>query len=132
MKTKPIMPLTMFRNILGKVDGYRGVRILPVEGDIVGVPGGPTNQHQTRNLTSMALAFDADGKASLQVYFSQGVITSAFDPTQAELPQKTYVNSMFVVVRPAGGNVDGSDDKVCVNLLSVELEADADTDADVE
>lgn len=118
MKTKPIMPLTMFRNLLGRIGDYRGLRVLPVAGDIVGVPSGPTNQHTTRNLLSMALAFDADGKASCRIHTSQGVVTSAFDPTQAEMKQEIYERSLFVTVRPTGGNVDGSDDVVCVHLIS--------------
>lgn len=118
MRTKPIMPLTMFRNLLGRIGDYRGLRVLPVEGTIVGVPSGPTNQHTTRNLLSMALAFDADGKAACRVHVGQGIVTSAFDPTQAEMSKEVYERSLFITVRPTGGNADGSDDVVCVHLIA--------------
>lgn len=117
MRTKPIMSKTMFRNLLGRVGGYRGLRIVAIEGSIVGVPSGPTNQHSTRNLLSMALTFDSDGKASCRVFASTGEVSSAFDPTQSEFSQELYERSLFVTVRPTGGNVDGSDDVVCVHLI---------------
>lgn len=126
MRTKPIQSHVMFRNILGKVGDYRGFRILPIEGTIVGTPHVPLDYYQTRNLLSMALDFDSDGRASCRVHISNAAAQSAFDPTQAALSQENYTNTTFVTVRPQGGNVNGEDDVVCVHLIEVAACADFD------
>lgn len=127
MKTKPIKSFTLFRNILGRIGDYRGVRIYPVTGTIVGIPYGVTNEYTVDNLLSHAVTFDDAGAPSIRVFYSDGETTNAFDPTEPVKAQHQYVASLFVKVRPTGGDVDGTDDVVCVHLIT-ETEEDADVE----
>jgi len=113
---QPIVPLTMYRSILGRANGYRGNRIIPIEGTIVGLPFDPLDSHKERNLMRQALDFGPDKETAIKVYISRvNETTSAFDGRQAAKAGVDYLNATFVEVQEAG-TVNGTT-HTCLHLI---------------
>lgn len=113
-KAHPISIDTMYRSILGRIDGYRGHRVLFVEGDIVGVPFVPLDDHEIRNLMAMAMTL-VNGKPTMRVHVSSGADTNAFDQALSRANKKKYLENTFVLVKQADDS-----EVVCLHLIGME------------
>ncbi len=112
---QPIVPLTMYRSILGRAGAYRGNRVIEIKGTITGLPFDPLDGHKRRNLMRQALDFGADRETAIKVYISKvGETTAAFDGTQAVKSEEDYLNATFVEVEDGEG-----DTHTCLHLIMV-------------
>jgi hypothetical protein len=118
--TIPIQPTIMYRNILGRVNGFRGNRIVLFPGTIVDVPFVPLDHYEFRNLMAKSLLIAPDGKPAHRVYFSNvGATQNAFEASESNVSLERLISSTYVLVRPPGGNKDGSDDRVCLHVIGM-------------
>lgn len=114
-KTSPITIRNMYRSILGRVGKYRGNRVVAVQGTIVGYPKAPLNELGFRNLFAKALDIADDGKAAMRLYVSFVLSTNnPFEPRESTLNKQRYLNSTFVDVEQADGEV-----VTCLHLIYV-------------
>jgi hypothetical protein len=109
----PISVERMFYNILCKTSEYgRALRIVAVEGDIVGVPFYPNDDKGFRNLLNRAIVLAGDDdRPSLRVIANAGTLSPAFTPGSHDGMYK-ILNSLFVNVEQPNGEV-----VVAVNLF---------------
>lgn len=108
----PITVRNLYRSILGRVAGYRGNRVIAVQGTVVGLPEAPLNEHGFRNLLYKARGLGDDGKPALNVYLSVGTSTSAFTPKESTLSTQRYLNSTFVNVQKEDGTIE-----TCLHII---------------